>query len=263
VIGFTMLWGVVAGVLVGLLARAIEPSGASFFSESGGSQVLIRGVLIPALGVVVAMLGPLAFLLPRRRFNDVLDGATFGAASAVCFAGALVITQSFSYLADAGLRPPGAVTPWVIRLLELAVLAPILFAAAVGGAVAAWWLEYRAPARHRHALGMLGRPPLATLAAIVALVVASLGQLLLPDWAALVVYVVLTAVALVWLRRVLHLGLLQESLEIEVGPDIVCANCGNSTPRHSFCMHCGISLHALPKSRSGRPVTAGEGGEPG
>lgn len=260
IIGFTMLWGVLAGVAIGLLARALEPSGVSFLSETTGSTALVRGVLIPALSVAAMMLGPLLFLLRRARFNDVLDGATFGAASAVCFAGALVITQSAPFLANAGLRPPGAVTPWVIRLLELAILAPILAAAAVGAATAAWWLQYRSPVRDRHALGALGRPPIATLTAVVMLVIASLGQLLLPDWAALILYAVLAAAALVWLRRVLHLGLLQESLEISVGADIACANCGKTTPRHSFCLHCGISLLALPKSRRPGPG-AGERGD--
>ena len=63
------------------------------------------------------------------------------------------------------------------------------------------------------------------------------------------VQVVLAAVALLWLRRVLHLGLLEEAFEIEIGDDVTCANCGRTTARHTFCGHCGISLHALPKRR--------------
>ena len=59
----------------------------------------------------------------------------------------------------------------------------------------------------------------------------------------------LAGVALIWLRRVLHLGLLQEAAEIETGPDIQCANCGATTPRHAFCINCGVSLLALPNAR--------------
>jgi hypothetical protein len=67
--------------------------------------------------------------------------------------------------------------------------------------------------------------------------------------AALIALLILDIAALVWLRKVIHLGLLEESLELEVGPDIVCANCGRPTPQHTFCINCGISLKALPKGR--------------
>ena len=63
--------------------------------------------------------------------------------------------------------------------------------------------------------------------------------------------------ALIWLRRIIHLGLLQESLEIEIGPDIACANCGKPTPSHSYCGECGVSLRALPKSRGKGSTAAG------
>ena len=77
----------------------------------------------------------------------------------------------------------------------------------------------------------------------------------------------LAAVALLWLRRVLHLGLLEEAFEIEIGDEVVCANCGQPTRRHTFCGNCGISLHALPKrpreaaTMSG-PADPPTGGEP-
>src|SRR5205085_10548761 len=100
-----------------------------------------------------------------------------------------------------------------------------------------------------------GRPEVAVPAAAALVVSGALGQLLLPKFAALALYVVLDAIALVWLRLVLHLGLLEEATEHEVGPDIVCANCGQATPTHTFCINCGISLQALPK-RPGPPTPA-------
>ncbi len=255
VVAFTMVWGAAAGVWLGILARAAAPSGAEFFLKSTGSRVVAQGVGLPLLGVALALAGPLV-LLAYRRFNDVLDGATFGAASAVSLAGAQVITQAFAFLSQSGVRPNYQIVPWVVRLLELAVAAPVLAAAAVGAASAAFWLRFRAPVRDRRALGVVGRPEIAVVAAAGLVVAGSLGQLLLPKFAALVVYLVLDAVALVCLRMVLHLGLLEESAEIEVGPDIVCANCGHTTPAHSFCINCGISLLALPK----RPGPAGPAG---
>ena len=254
VVAFTMLWGAAAGVWVGMLARTAAPSGAEFFLKSTGSRVAIQGVGLPLLGVALAMAGPLV-LLGYRRFNDVLDGATFGAASAVSLAGAQVITQAFAFLSQSGVRPNYQIVPWVVRLLELAVAAPVLAAAAVGAAGAAFWLRFRAPVRDRSALGAVGRPEAAVAAAAALVVAGSLGQLLLPKFLALLVYVLLDAGALVWLRQVLHLGLMEEAAEHDVGPDIVCANCGHATPAHTFCINCGISLQALPKAKGPGPGT--------
>ena len=165
------------------------------------------------------------------------------------FAGAQVLTQSSSFLASAGLHPLGSTAFWLIRLLELAVALPVLAAAAIGAAVGAFWLQFRAPVRDRDALGVLGRPGVALAAAAVLLVLGSLAQVYFPALGALFALLALDVVALIWLRRVLHLGLVEESLEIQVGPDIVCANCGGTTPQHTFCINCGISLSALPKPR--------------
>jgi hypothetical protein len=255
VVAFTMVWGAAAGVWVGVLARQAVPSGVDFFVRSTGSMVAVQGLGLPALAVVLGLAGPLV-LLGYRRFNDVLDGATFGAASAVSLAGAEVITQAFAFLSQSGVRPSYQIVPWVVRLLELAVAAPVLAAATVGAAAAAFWLRFRAPVRDRRALGVFGRPEVAVVTALALVVAASVSQLLLPKFAALAVYVVLDALALVWLRRVLHLGLLEEAAEVGIGPDITCANCGATTPASRFCINCGISLQALPKSRPPAPLPA-------
>jgi hypothetical protein len=88
----------------------------------------------------------------------------------------------------------------------------------------------------------------AFVAAAILMILGSLAQVYFPALGALVALLMLDVVALIWLRRVLHLGLIEESLEIEVGPDIVCANCGKRTPLHTFCINCGIALKALPKA---------------
>jgi len=74
--------------------------------------------------------GPIV-LLRWKMFNDVLDGATFGAASAVSFTGAHLIVQSLAML-NAGLRPAGDPLPWVVQLLSLGVLQPVIAAGAMG-----------------------------------------------------------------------------------------------------------------------------------
>ncbi|MFN2545223.1 MAG: hypothetical protein ABR600_11745 [Actinomycetota bacterium] len=244
VIAFTMLWGAATGILVGILARVLSPS-IDALAGVTGSILWVRGILVPALAVVAMLVGPLV-LLPYRKFNDVLDGATFGACCAVSFAGALLLTQAFDFFGG-GFRPQGAITPWLVRLLELAVEVPVLYAALIGATAGAFWLRYRAPARDRTALGPLGVPAVAVVVAAALVVVTAIGQLYLANWAALVVYGIVAIGALIWLRQVIHIGLLQEASEIPIGPEIVCANCGATTARHSFCSNCGISLLALPK----------------
>ncbi|MDQ2984059.1 MAG: PrsW family intramembrane metalloprotease [Actinomycetota bacterium] len=261
VVALTVLWGAAAGVAVGLLGRYISPSHLGPVAESTQKRLFVRGLGLPLLATALMLAGPL-ILLPYRKFNDTLDGATFGAACAVTFVGAQVLAQSTD-LFSAGFRPEGLVYPRIVYLLEFAVAMPVLAAGAIGSAAGALWLRYRAPARDRAALGWLGDPFFASLAAAALMVAASFVLLYVP-WrtAALVLLLVLAAIALVWLRQVIHVGLIQEASEIEVGPEITCANCHHTTPQHSFCINCGISLRALPKvapKRAVKPATPKEG----
>src|SRR3954453_8864288 len=218
VIGFTMLWGIAAGLLYALLVRALSSSGAGF-GASDPASVALNGVVLPLLGALLMLAGPL-FLLPQRRFNDVLDGATFGAASAVAFVGTNVIVQALPIL-GAGLRPAGDPLPWVIQLISLGVLQPVIAAGAIGATAAAFWLRYRAPITDRKALGYVGVPIIALVLAAVLLSAAGLAKAALPLVPATAVLALLAALALLWLRAALHPGLLQEVREITVRRAIV------------------------------------------
>jgi hypothetical protein len=66
---------------------------------------------------------------------------------------------------------------------------------------------------------------------------------------ALVGIAVLAILGLIWMRLLIHLGLMQEAAEIEIGPPITCPECGALTPYHTFCVNCGIALRALPRGR--------------
>ena len=246
VIGYTAGWGIVTGLIAGLLIRAFVPLDIGAFGSITTETLLVRGVVIPLLGGAVMLAGPLV-LLPYRKFNDVLDGATFGATAAVTF----VAAQSFAQAVDlfaGGIRPAGDPLPWVVRLVALGIANPVIAAGAIGSAAGAFWLRHRAPEADRRRLGLFGRPVVAIVGAALLLVAAAMGQLVLPFVAALAWLALLAAVAMIWLRAVIHLGLLQEAAEIEIGDPIRCPNCTRLTPFHSFCGHCGISLRALPKS---------------
>jgi ribosomal protein L32 len=253
VYALTLAWGAAAGAAMGLFLRATvesDPLGPG----PDATFIVLRGVAVPLLSVALMLVGPLV-LLPYRRFNDVLDGASFGATSAVAFVGAQVVAQSID-LFGAGLRPGGDSLLWIARLLTHGVALPLVAAGAVGAICGALWLRYRAPVRDRTRLGPLGAPVVALLAGASLFVAATLALLLLREIPALVVVTVLALVALVWLRMVIHLGLLQESMEIPVGDAIVCTNCHHTTLTHTFCGNCGVALRALPKdARSSRTVT--------
>jgi hypothetical protein len=245
IIGATMAWGALTGVLFGFALRWLS-SGPSF-GEPGLDTTLIAGVAIPLAEGALMLAGPL-LLLPLRRFNDVLDGATFGAASAVTFTGAHLIVQSIGVLGS-GLRPTGDPLPWAVQVVSLGVLQPIIAAGVIGAVTAAFWLRYRAPVTDRSALGAVGVPAAALVVGTAILVAAGLAKSTLPLIPATALLAVLAALALLWLRRALHLGLLQESREIEVTRSLSCPNCGRPTPEHTFCGNCGVSLRALPKQR--------------
>ena len=271
VIALTFLWGAVTGALFAYALHTWFPvsvgdlvgNGTSAISGGGGAPIpWVRGVLAPIAAVVLMIAGPLV-LLPYKRFNDVLDGATFGVASGVAFVGAQTLIAAAA-LFESGLRPAGDPVPWVVRLLVLGIGMPIIAAGAIGGLGGALWLRYRAPVKDRDRLGPVGQPVVAFVIAALLVVAAALTEALLPnhltgELIALLVIVVLAAVALTWLRRVIHVGLLQEADEIPIGPTILCPECGKETPRHTYCGNCGASLKALPRNRQHYALASGEG----
>jgi RsiW-degrading membrane proteinase PrsW (M82 family) len=268
VVALTFLWGLLAGGAFAWLldqvvpVTAVSSIGGSVVGGGGGAPFpWERGIVAPIVAGVLMALGPI-LLLGQKRFNDVLDGATFGVASAVAFVGAQTIITSIS-LFKSGLQPAGDVLPWIVRLIGLGVAMPVIAAGAIGGFVGVLWLRHRGPDEHEDMLGPLGKPVVAAVLAGALLVAAGLVQALVRSTDVvmllleLVILVALAIVALIWLRRIIHLGLLQESLEIAIGPDIACANCGKATPSHSYCGECGVSLRALPKSRGKGSVAVG------
>jgi hypothetical protein len=245
VLALTVLWGAAAGLGVGFLHDAVENAGAVLAPQTSGHAVLWDGILLPLIGVAVVLGGPLV-LLRHRSFNDVLDGVTFGGAAAVTFAGAALLTHSSTFLA-AGLAPAGLVAPWTLRLLTLGIAVPVLDAAALGAAAGSFWLRYRSSPAERARHGWLGRPALAVAGAGVLLVGSALLQLYLDPWAALAAVAALAGVGLVWLRALIHVGLLEERGESERTPLTACPNCHRVVFGAAFCSYCGVAVRALPK----------------
>ena len=254
--GFTIGWGALAGVGFGLLAIDITPTSSSLIVNGGSQYLLGQGLILPFCGLFVLLAGPLV-LLRYHRFNSVLDGVTFGACSAAAFGGAEAITYGFHVL-DAGLRPGGALVPWIWRLLSLGIAMPVLTMGAASAACAALWLRHRAPARDAEALGPVGHQAVALPMAALLVMGGAVGETFLAAGAWLAWLLVFDVVVIVLLRRAIHVGLLEEAVEIPIGPEFTCPNCGEQTARHTFCSNCGISLQALPKE-SHRPTGTAPG----
>jgi hypothetical protein len=249
-VAFVMLWGAAVGVGFGVLALHITPSAVDVVVHGNSQYLLGQGLLLPFAGLLVLLIGPL-LLLHYRRFNDVLDGVTFGAAAAAAFGGAEAITYGVHFFGS-GVRPAGAIAPWIWRLLSVGLAMPVLTMGAAAAACAALWLRYRAPARDAEALGAVGHPLVALPLAAALVMGGAVGETFLPAGAWLAWLAAFDLVAIIMLRRAIHVGLLEEALEIPIGPELTCPNCGALTARHTFCGNCGISLQALPKTRPGR-----------
>src|SRR6202011_3971381 len=108
-----------------------------------------------------------------------------------------------------------SVVPWLVQLGIIAIATPVLTMAAMAAVAGAIWLKLRAPIRDRRALGRLGSPYLAVPLGAAMLVAAAVVQLTLPGGVALAIMAALALLALLWLRQVIHVGLLAEALRIE------------------------------------------------
>ncbi len=254
----TIAWGLVVGLVLGGVARLTVGSAQGDGAASLASTIapaVAMAVVIALVGAALAALGPLA-LLRHPAFDDVLDGATFGAIAAAVSASTLAVVRSGD-LFGAGLRPGGDALPWLVRLATLGVAQPVLLAAVVGSICAAFWLRYRAPIRDRTALGWLGMPLVAILAGVVLLGGAAAARVILDLLGGLLATTVAAALGLLWLRAAIHVGLTEEANKSGIGPPVRCANCGRLTPGHTFCGWCGVSLQALPRTVRTTPAANG------
>lgn len=259
-IAATLAWGILVGAILGGAVRLLGGDGLAD-SSSDLLAPLPGTVGVALLGVALAAAGPLS-LIRHKAFNDVLDGATFGAIAGAAYASTFGLVRAGGLL-SAGLRPGGDPLPWLIRLATLGLAQPILVAAVTGSMCGAFWLRFRAPVRDRTALGRLGSPALAVLGGALLIAATAVARATFDVTEGLGATLVAAAIGLVWLRATIHLGLLEEANEADVGPPVRCPNCGRMTPGHTFCGWCGISLQAAPRSKPIEPAAVEPAESPG
>jgi RsiW-degrading membrane proteinase PrsW (M82 family)/RNA polymerase subunit RPABC4/transcription elongation factor Spt4 len=236
--------------LLNLRHSPLEPASTTY--------LLATGVAVPVAAQILMLVGPLLLYFWRPRFDEILDGLAFGAASGLGFAA----TQSlaFSWLNLIGTVPKnGSAVTLALPTIRIALLTPLLNAATTGLICAALWLlrdrRRRAEAR---LLGPIAALPVAIVLALLGQVVPSLGSDLAGGQVVtLIWYAATLVVMLLLLRRVLQVGLLEKARPIGHGGMVRCPHCHSVVADDAFCPHCGIALRSTSK-RQRAALPAGE-----
>jgi RsiW-degrading membrane proteinase PrsW (M82 family) len=132
-VGFTFLWH--AGILDSNLTSM------SFDGNAAGgirwSSLLVLVLLVPIVSEVLKEVGPLV-LASRPKFDDMIDGLTFGVASGAAFAAAETIVVNRGLFGDFGRIDSPNAGFWVSLIVSAAIVKPIVYGAATGIAVASY-----------------------------------------------------------------------------------------------------------------------------
>jgi predicted amidophosphoribosyltransferase len=246
VIGVTFVFSLLLGVGYTLVIdRLLSPTTIDGHSLS----LVVQGVVLPLVIQSLMLLGPL-ILLARPRFDEALDGLTFGVASALGFTLGMTLSALWHGL-TAPLLGDSPSADEILRLLRPALIAGVVNASATGVITATLWVRRHGRSAERHRSSLRGLP-----AAIVAVVLVQIGlgfaAYYVADLLLLVGLWTLAAMALLlYLRVVLHHALLDEGREHALGPMSACEDCHRMVPAMRFCPACGVARSAASKrSRS-------------
>lgn len=219
--------------------------------------VLVLGIVAPLVAVVVALVGPLV-LASRRRFDDMIDGLTFGAVAGAAYAAGETLMAHRGILgAEASGR--GDAVLWISIVANAGIVKPLVYSTAL--AIAAAGFSGIGPGYEgfgRRFVKTLGIAAAAMVAYGVG--VAAAGEIGGTTGAALGLGwgVAMAAALVVVLRTQLHLGVLEAALEAAQGKPSRhetrgAAHCGECdmflAPLALFCSACGASVRATSKRR--------------
>lgn len=256
VLGFTIGGGIVLGLVLTLIERALINPFATVGNPLGSAgltfgSVLFVGVLMPVVQEAVKPL-PALFLPNRADFPETVDGLVFGIAAGLGFS----VSESFVVFSGALAGLPAHMSPsnWIYELATIALFQPLLQGSATGMVVAAVW-RYR---RGRLASREIG----GVVMAVIAHVAFALGTQLLKDVAVAQLFVlvwqaVIVIALLIYVRYLLHHALLEEAAHMGYA-ETVCPNCHRHIIASGFCPNCGMALTAAPTAvkRARKPAVS-------
>jgi hypothetical protein len=253
ILGFTLGGGIIIGIVVTILGRAIyNPFDYSVnpLGHPGVSigALLIVGLLMPVVQEVLKAVP--AFFLPNRAdFPETVDGLVFGVAAGLGFSLAEGLIGFSSALTS--LPPHVAPGNWIYDLTTLAIFQPLLQGSATGMVVATIW-------RYRRG-SLAGREIGGVAMAVIAHIAFSAGTLIMKDTsvnplAILVWQAVVVGALLVYIRYLLHYALLEEAAHMGFA-ETICPSCHTHIVASGFCPNCGMALTAAPNAvrRNRRP----------
>lgn len=259
VVGATFLLSGALGVALSLVSYRLILSQRQF--GLGGiaptqNYIALSGVVLPVVGQIVMLIGPLILYVTRPRFNETLDGLVFGVASGLGFAAAQSIVYYWLQI-TAPLQLAGSTVNWALPIVQTALLVPLLHAATTGLICAALWLQ-RDTTPIARSIGPIASVPVAAALALLGQVVPSVGvifyggQLLNLVWYGLTLIVLMLVV-----RHVLHVGLIEKARDLGHGGALRCPNCFHTVPDVPFCPNCGVAMRSIAK-RARRVQTSPE-----
>lgn len=217
---------------------------------------LIPCVIAPIVGVILMLIGPIV-LASRPRFDDLIDGLTFGVVAGVSYAAAETLTINWAVIVTP-IDGSDSIASWLPVILNAAFLKPIVFGCAVGIAAA----EFSGLGEGYD--GFTGRFVGRAVEAMILLILFEAGLYftgLLGGTTGLILGLVwallLAGAVILRLRTVLQRALLEGALEAAArsgsskwssGKDDFCAECEMPLLVDAlFCVSCGASVRARSK----------------
>ena len=260
VLGATFLLGAILGAGASLYFYPLIVKYERIGLAPETTFIWLTGVIVPIVGQLLMLVGPLMLFFTRRRFNEVLDGLSFGVASGLGYAAAQSIVYSWLLIVGR-FQQTGPATSWALPTLRISVLVPLLYAATTGLICAVLWLR-RDPQSPTKPLGVLASLPVAVLIALVAQVVPALGNDLVGGLIiALLWYGATLLVMLLLVRHVLHIALTAKARELGHGGMLRCPQCHHEVPDVPFCPNCGLAMRSTAKRARRAAVVGGQANE--
>lgn len=277
VVGLVLILTGVLGVLVSLVfyrwvfedqfLELTGSTGAGLDTVPVGAFLLFV-LLLPVIAEIAMNIGPV--LLARLpKFDDMIDGLTFGVAAGTAFAAAETIVAYWSVFTSGELHTTQGVGNWIPVILSLMIVKALVYGSATGLAVAAF------SGRGEGYDGFTGRYFLELIFAMLSLAVYWGGVRILAYadyglWLGLIWGVIVLALLLLRIRVVLHTALLEVALEDAAenrrGTAAVtdggwCPDCEMPLlPDAVFCVACGQSVRATSKQTRRELRAPGIGG---
>jgi hypothetical protein len=257
-------WGCKAQVL-GLTCSTSTKDGLSTVPVG---PFLLFVLLLPVIAEIAMNIGPV--LLARMpKFDDMVDGLTFGVAAGTAYAAAETIVAYWSVFTSGELQTTQGLGNWIPVILSLMIVKALVYGTANGLAVAAF------SGRGEGYDGFTGRYVSELIFAMLSLVVYWGGVRLLAYadyglWLGLIWGVIVLGLLVLRIRVVLHTALLEVALEDAAehrrGTAAVtdggwCPDCEMPLLSDSlFCVACGQSVRATSKQTRRELRAPGIGG---